>query len=80
MDRMRRRLGQFGNLVTTIVGKYNELSDGGHFLLDTMAASRMAYEEHSSSLHCRDREARMGVIQDGPGATSWLAVLRVSPL
>ena len=37
--RIWRRLDQFGDLVTVVVGKHNELSDGGHFLLDAMAAS-----------------------------------------
>ena len=61
--RMRRRLDQFGDLVTIIVGKYNELSDGGHFLLDAMAASRVAHEERTSGLYCRDREAKKGAVQ-----------------
>ena len=60
---MRRRLDQFGDLVTIIVGKYNELSDGGHFLLDAMAASRVAYEERSSGTHYRDKVAKKGVVQ-----------------
>ena len=75
MGRIRRRLDQFGSLVTIIVGKYNKLSDGGHFLLDAMAASRVAYEEHSSGLHCRDREARMGVIQRE--LRRWLATVNL---
>ena len=54
---------QFGDLVTIVIGKHNELSDGGHFLLDAMAASRVAYEERSSGLLAKDREARRGVHQ-----------------
>ena len=34
---MRRQLDLFGDLITVVVGKYNELSEGGHILLDAMA-------------------------------------------
>jgi hypothetical protein len=63
--RMRRRLDQFGELVTIVVGKFNELSDGGHFLLDTMAASRVAYEERNCGLLYKNKEARKGEVQGG---------------
>ena len=53
--RIWRRLDQFGDLVTVVVGKNNELSDGEHFLLDAMAASRVAYEERSTGLLAKDR-------------------------
>ena len=61
--RMRRRLDQFGELITIVVGKFNELSDGGHFLLDAMAASRVAYEERSTGLLSKDKAARKGEVQ-----------------
>ena len=61
--RMRRRLDQFGNLITVIVGKFNELSDGGQFLVNAMAASRVAYEERSSGIHYKDKESRKGEVQ-----------------
>ena len=61
--RMRRRLGQFGDLITIVVGKFNELSDGGHFLIDAMAASRVAQEERSSGLLSKDKAARNGEVQ-----------------
>ena len=38
--RVRRQLDLFGDLITIVVGKYNELSEGGHMLLDAMASSR----------------------------------------
>ena len=44
-----------------MVGKHNELSDGGHFLLDAMSASRVAYKERSTGLLAKDREARRGL-------------------
>ena len=56
-------MDQFGDLVIIVVGKHNELSDGGHFLLDAMAASRVAYEERSTGLLAKDREARRGTHQ-----------------
>ena len=40
--RVRRRLDLFGELITVVVGKYNELSEGGHMLLEAMASSRAA--------------------------------------
>ena len=61
--RMRRRLDQFGELITVVVGKFNELSDGGHFLLDAMSASRVAFEERSSGLLSKDKAARKGEVQ-----------------
>ena len=61
--RMRRRLCQFGDLITIVVGKFNELSDGGHFLIDAMAASRVAQEERSSGLLSKDKAARNGEVQ-----------------
>ena len=54
-------MDQFGDLVTIVVGKHNELSDGGHFLLDAMSASRVAYKERSTGLLAKDREARRGL-------------------
>ena len=41
VGRVRRRLDEFGNLISVVVGKFNKLSDDGHFLLDAMAASRV---------------------------------------
>ena len=46
-----------------MVGKNNELSDGGHFLLDAMAASLAAYEERSTGLLAKGREAGRGTHQ-----------------
>ena len=60
---MRKRLDQLGKLITVKVGKFNELSDGGHFLLDAMAASWVAYEERSSGIHMRDKEGKNGKVQ-----------------
>ena len=61
--RVRRQLDIYGELVTIVVGKYAELSNDGHFLLEAMAASRVAKLERSSGLASRDREREKGVIQ-----------------
>ena len=36
------QLDQYGELVTIVVGKFLEMSEGGHQLLDAMARSRVA--------------------------------------
>ena len=40
----------FGYLITMVVGKYNELSDQGHMLLDAMASSRAAMVERRTGI------------------------------
>ena len=40
--RVRRQLDRFGDLITVVVGKYNEMSKGGHMLLDAKASSGAA--------------------------------------
>ena len=50
---MRQRLDLFGELITAVVGKHNELLEGGHMLLEVMASSRAALVE---------RRTRMGEI------------------
>ena len=57
------RLNQFGDLVTVVVCKHNELSDGGHFIL-AIAASWVAYKERCYGLLAKDRQARRGVHQE----------------
>ena len=47
---MRRQLDLFGDQITVVVGKYNELSEGGHMLLDAMASSRAAMVERGTGL------------------------------
>ena len=61
--RMRRRLDEFGDLLTVVVRKYNELSDDGHFLLDAMAASRVGLVERQTGLHSLDSETEKGLHQ-----------------
>ena len=39
LGRIRRRLHGFGQLIGIVIGKFSELSNDGHFLLDAMAAS-----------------------------------------
>ena len=40
--RIRQQLDQYGDLITIVVGKFNELSEGGHQLLKAVAESRVA--------------------------------------
>ena len=60
---MRRTLVKFGDLLTVVVGKYNELSDDGHLLLDAMAASRVDLVERQTKLHSLYRETEKGLHQ-----------------
>ena len=55
--RVRRQLDLFGDLITVVVGKYNELSEGGHMLLDAMASSRAAMVERRTGM--ASHEAKM---------------------
>ena len=61
--RVRRRLDLFGELITVVVGKYNELSEGGHMLLDAMASSRAALVERRTGMASHDAKMEKGVIQ-----------------
>ena len=40
--RIRQQLDQYGDLITIVVGKYNELSEGGHKILEAVAESKVA--------------------------------------
>ena len=57
------RLDQFGELITIVVGKYNELSEGGHMLLEAMASSRAALVERTTGLARDDVKKEKGIIQ-----------------
>ena len=61
--RVRRRLDLFGELITVVVGKYNELSEGGHMLLEAMASSRAALVERTTGMASLDAKAEKGIIQ-----------------
>ena len=63
VGRMKRRLDEFGNLISVVVGKFNELSDDGHFLLDAMAASRVEQVERMTGLHRLEMEKEKGAAQ-----------------
>ena len=39
LGRIRRRLDELGHLIGVVVGRFNELSDDGHFLMDAMASA-----------------------------------------
>merc|ERR1711989_44482 len=61
--RVRRELDRYGDLITVVVGKYNELSEGGHMLLDAMASSRAALVERTTGMAREDIKAEKGIIQ-----------------
>ena len=61
--RIRRRLDLFGELITIVVGKYNELSEGGHMLLEAMTSSRAALVERTTGLARDDVKKEKGIIQ-----------------
>jgi hypothetical protein len=60
---IRRQLDQYGELLTVVVGKFNELSSGGHDLLEAMACSRVAKVARASGLHSRDTAKEEGAIK-----------------
>ena len=61
--RVRRQLDRYGDLITIVVGKYNELSEGGHMLLDAMASSRAALVERRTGMASHEAKMEKGVIQ-----------------
>ena len=61
--RVRRQLDQYGDLVGIVVGKYLEISEGGHMLLDAMASSRVAKKERKSGLASLNKVMEKGVVQ-----------------
>ena len=46
----------FGYLITMVVGKYNELSDQGHMLLDAMTSSWAAMVEGRTGMASHETE------------------------
>ena len=74
---VRRQLDQYGELVGIVVGKYLELSEGGHMLLDAMARSRMAKMERKSGLAAFNPAMDVGVVTGQGGATE--AAVRGEP-
>ena len=61
--RVRRQLDQYGELVTIVIGKYLEMSEGGHQLLDAMASSRVAKLERQKGLASFNAGMEKGVVQ-----------------
>ena len=61
--RVRRQLDRFGDLITVVVGKPDELSEGGHMLLDAMASSRAAMVERRTGMASHETKKEKGVIQ-----------------
>ena len=59
---VRRQVDQYGDLITVVVGKHNELSAGGHSLLEAMACCRAAKVARASGLHSRDVVKEEGAI------------------
>ena len=60
---VRRQLDRFGDLITVVVGKPDELSEGGHMLLDAMASSRAAMVERRTGMASHETKKEKGVIQ-----------------
>lgn len=60
--RVRRQLDRYGQLVDIVVGKYLEMSEGGHMLLDAMASSRVARQERRSGLAATNTAMEKGVV------------------
>ena len=61
--RVRKQLDLFGDLVGIVVGKYGEMSEGGHQLLDAMANSRVAKLERQSGMARTNAAVEKGVVQ-----------------
>ena len=61
--RVRRRLDLFGELITVVVGKHNELSEGGHMLIEAMACCRAEKVERRAGMASQDLKKEKGVIQ-----------------
>ena len=51
------------SVLKVVVGKYNELSEGGHMLLEAMASSRAALVERRTGMAHQDVKAEKGIIQ-----------------
>ena len=61
--RVRRKLDQYGELVGIVVGKYLELSEGGHLLLEAMASSRVAMLERKTGMASTNARVEVGVVR-----------------
>ena len=61
--RVRRKLDQYGELVGIVVGKYLELSEGGHLLLEAMASSRLAMLERKTGMASTNARVEVGVVR-----------------
>ena len=61
--RVRRQLDLFGELITVVVGKHNELSEGGHLLIEAMACCRAEKVERRTGMASQDLKKEKGVIQ-----------------
>ena len=62
--RIRQQLDQYGDLITIVVGKFNELSEGGHQLLKAVAESRVAKTATRAGEAVLSRAMEKGVIVD----------------
>ena len=60
--RIRQQLDQYGDLITIVVGKFNELSEGGHQLLKAVAESRVAKTATRAGEAVLSRAMEKGVI------------------
>ena len=60
--RIRQQLDQYGDLITIVVGKFNELSEGGHQLLEAIAESRVALTARRAGEARQARSVEKGVV------------------
>ena len=60
--RIWQQLDQYGDLITIVVGKFNELSEGGHQLLKAVAESRVAKTATRAGEAVLSRAMEKGVI------------------
>ena len=60
--RIRHQLDQYGDLITIVVGKFNELSERGHKLLEAIAESRVAMTARRAGEARQVRSVEKGVV------------------
>ena len=73
--RIQQQLDQYDDLITIVVGKFDELSEGGHKLLEALAESRVAMTARRAGEARQVRSVEKGVVT---GELRWqLSVVNV---
>ena len=60
--RIRRQLDRYGDFITIVVGKFNELSEGGHKLVEAVAESRVAVRARRAGEGALVKSVEKGVV------------------